>query len=259
MLTTRVELTCLAPNPRNPRTRFDEAGIRDLAGSIERFGLLSPLVVRKAAGGRYELIAGERRLRALRLLGRASADCVVLDEDDLACRLIALIENLEREDLHYLEEAAAYREILREHNLKQEELAKRLNLSPSTLANRLRLLKLSAAVVRLLSKSEHMTERHARALLKFSDPARQLEAAVEAERGRLSVRRLEALVEQKLKSPPPRRNVTRLFRDSRMFVNAVIKTVRELNALGIGASSRVERLSDRIVITVTLPEGPGKF
>ena len=259
MQTMRVEISHLLPNPHNPRARFSEAGIRELAGSIERYGLLSPLVVRRVGRDAFELIAGERRLRALKLLGRTCADCVVLDGGDLQCRLVALIENLEREDLHYLEEAEAYRQILREHALTQEELAKRLGRSPSAIANRLRLLKLSPEVLEVLSRSQNLTERHARALLRLPDPLRQLDACEQAEREHMSVRRLEALVEQMLKSPPPRRNVTRLFRDSRMFVNAVIKTVRELNELGIRASSRVERLPDRIEITVTLPENQRNF
>ncbi len=255
MQTVRVEVSQLAPNPRNPRKRFVEADIRALAASIARYGLLSPLVVRRVNSG-YELIAGERRLRALRLLAWKSAPCVVLEADDLESRLMALIENIAREDLHYLEEAEAYRAILREHGITQEELARRLGRSPSAIANRLRLLKLPAEVRALLRSTPALSERHARALLKLPDAARQLEAARRAGRENMSVRRLEALVEQLAQEEPPqpRRHVTRLFRDGRMFVNAVLNTVRQLNALGVPAASRVTRLPGRIEITVTLPE-----
>ena len=255
MQTVRVEASQLAPNPRNPRKRVVEADIRALAASIARYGLFSPLVVRRVNSG-YELIAGERRLRALRLLAWKSAPCVVLEADDLESRLMALIENIAREDLHYLEEAEAYRAILREHGITQEELARRLGRSPSAIANRLRLLKLPAEVRALLRSTPALSERHARALLKLPDTARQLEAARRAGRENMSVRRLEALVEQLAQEEPPqpRRHVTRLFRDGRMFVNAVLNTVRQLNALGVPAASRVTRLPGRIEITVTLPE-----
>lgn len=254
MQTVRVEMARLAPNPRNPRKRFAEEDIRALAASIARHGLLAPLAVRRAQNG-YEVIAGERRLRALRLLGWKSAPCVVLTADDLESRLLALIENIEREELHYLDEAEAYRAIVREHGLTQEELARRLGRSPSAVANRLRLLKLSAEVRAYLKATPNLSERHARALLQLPDAARQMEAARRAGRERMSVRRLEALVEQLAREEaPPRPHVTRLFRDGRMFVNAVLNTVRELNALGVPAASRVTRFPGRIEITVTLPE-----
>lgn len=252
MQTVRVELSRLLPNPRNPRAAFAEAGIRSLAASIERYGLLTPLAVRRVPAG-YELIAGERRLRALRLLGRESAECVLLGADDVHSALMALVENLEREQLHYLDEAEAYRAILCEHGMTQQDLAHRLNRSASAVANRLRLLKLSGDVRVLLRASDALSERHARALLKLADPQRQLEAATQAERERLSVRRLEALVEQMARQAP-RPRVRRVFRDGRMFVNAVLDTVRSLNALGVPAASQVRRLPGCIEITVTLPE-----
>ena len=253
--TVRVEVSQLAPNPRNPRRGFAEGEIRALAASIARYGLLSPLAVRRVEGG-YELIAGERRLRALRLLGWKSAPCVLLEADDLESRLLSLIENIQREDLHYLDEAEACRAILREHGLTQEELARRLGRSPSAIANRLRLLKLPGEVRAFLRETPSLSERHARALLKLPDAARQLEAARRAGREGMSVRRLEALVEQLARQEPahPQPRVTRLFRDGRMFVNAVLNTVRELNALGVPAVSRVTRLPGRIEVTVTLPE-----
>lgn len=256
MQTVRVELSRLWTNPRNPRKRFGEAQIRSLAESIERYGLLTPLLVRRAADG-YELIAGERRLRALRLLGRESAECVLMGADDLDSRILALIENIQREQLHYLDEAEACRAIVREHGITQEELARRLGKSPSALANRLRLLKLPADVRALLRDCACLSERHARALLKLEDPARQLDAARRASRERMSVRRLEALVEQ-LAREAPRPRVKHVFRDGRMFVNAVLDTVRKLNALGVPAASRVTRLPGRIEITVTLPESVRK-
>lgn len=254
MPTVRVELNRLTPNPDNPRGKFEEAGIRALAASIQRHGLLAPLVVRASAAGKYELVAGERRLRALKMLGRASAECMLVASDDLESRLLSLIENLQREDLHYLDEACAYREIVARYGITQEELARRLGRSASCVANRLRLLKLEAPVRELLRASRALSERHARALLAVKDGARQAEYARRAAQERLSVRALEALIAREANAPHGR--VTRLFRDSRMFVNAVVNTVKQLNALGVQATARVERLSDRIEITVTLPGAP---
>ena len=249
----RVELSRLLSGTHGARRDFTGAELRALAASIAEHGLLSPLAVRKA-GGAYEVVAGERRLRALRLLGWQSAPCVLVTADDLESRLMALVENLQRQDLHYLDEAEACRAILREHGLTQEELARRLGRSPSALANRLRLLKLPESVRAALRESPALGERHARALLKLPGAGLQLDAARRAAREKMSVRALEALVERLACPRPPQAHVKRVFRDGRMFVNAVLNTVRELNALGVPAASQVRRLPGRIEITVTLPE-----
>lgn len=146
----RVEIRRIRPDDAQPRRSFDEASLRELAESIRRYGLLSPLLVRRAGHGEYLLIAGERRLRALLMLGRETADAIVLDAADGDCALIALIENLQREDLHFLDEAEACRKILVRQGLTQEQLAAALSKSPSALANLLRLLKLPKSVRALL-------------------------------------------------------------------------------------------------------------
>lgn len=249
----RVELSQLSSDPQGARRGDSGAELRALAASIAEHGLLVPLAVRKVGRG-YAVVAGERRLRALRLLGWKSAPCVLVTADDLESRLMALVENIQRQELHYLDEAEACRAILREHGLTQEELARRLGRSPSALANRLRLLKLPESVRAVLRESPSLGERHARALLKLPDAPLQLDAVRRAARERLSVRALEGLVERLARPRPPQARVKRVFRDGRMFVNAVLNTVRELNALGVPAASQVKRLPGRIEITVTLPE-----
>ena len=254
---TRVSLQALAPNPRQPRRSFPERGIAELAQSIRRFGLLSPLLVRRIGAGRYELIAGERRLRALRLLGETEADAIVISAFDCDSALLALIENLQREGLHYLEEAEACQAILREHGLTQEALAERLGRSPSALANRLRLLRLPAAV-RELVRTLDLSERHARALLRLEDEGDMLYAARTAGEKRLTVRQTEALVERlRTDGPAPKRAkpMTRYYRDQRMSVNAVLDTVKALNQVGVAATSRVETREDCIEVIVRLPLG----
>ncbi len=253
----RVDLQSLAPNPYQPRREFPEESIAELAQSIRLYGLLSPLLVRRVGAGRYELIAGERRLRALMMLGQRSADAIVISAFDCDSALLALIENLQRENLHYLDEADSYRVILTEHGVTQESLAQRLGKSPSAVANRLRLLKLSAVVRDYLRRFD-LSERHARALLKLDDAQLQLRAAETAAEKHMTVRQLELLVENMLaqaaetKRKPP---IARLYRDQRLSVNAVLDTVKALNDSGIPATSRVEQHEDCIEITIVLPRG----
>ena len=253
MQTTRVELSKLIVNPKNPRRDFSEDGIRSLARSIQRYGLLSPLIVRRVGANRFALIAGERRLRALQLLKREYADCVVFAAYDLDCRLIALVENLQREDLHYLDEARAYRDILDDRMLTQDALARSIGRSPSAIANRLRLLKLPSRVLDALQASPGLTERHARALLRLSREEDMLEAVTRAAREKMSVRTLEGLVEKLLEQKRAVPRVKKCIRDERVFLNAVLNAVRDLNTLGVPAVSRVEHLPDRVEITVILP------
>ena len=253
----RVDLQSLAPNPYQPRREFSEDSIADLAQSIRRYGLLSPLLVRRISAGRYELIAGERRLRALIMLGQKSADAIVISAFDCDSALIALIENLQREDLHYLDEAEAYRTILIEHGITQEALAHRLGKSPSAVANRLRLLKLSTPVCGCL-RAFSLSERHARALLKLDDEQLQLRAAETAGEKKLSVKQLELLVENLLSQAADKKRrtpITHLYSDQRLSVNAVLDTVKALNNAGVPATSRVEQREDCIEITIVLPRG----
>ena len=251
----RVELAALAPNPFQPRQEFSERAIAELADSIRQYGLLSPLLVRRVGPGRYELIAGERRLRALRLLGQKTADAIVVSAFDCDSALLALIENLQRESLHYLEEAEACQAILSEHGLTQEALARRLGRSPSAVANRLRLLRLPASV-RALLRTLNLSERHARALLRLDDEADQLYAVQTAGDKHLTVKQLEALVERMRDGAPARkraRPMKRVYRDPRLSVNAVLDAVKALNRAGVAATSRVEQRADRIEVIVSLP------
>ena len=250
----RIELSRIAASPYQPRRSIDEASIQELAESIRRFGLLTPLLVRRCTAGEYELIAGERRLRALKELGWSHADAIVLSAYDRDCALIGLIENLEREDLHYLDEAEACRRILHEHGLTQEELASVLSMSPSALANRLRLLRLSVETRAFLRESG-LSERHARALLKLEDGQEQLEFARLAVKSKWSVRQLEGQIAHNANAARAARPELRLIRDNRLVINALNDTVRQLKRIGVHASSRVEAHEDSydVIITVRRP------
>jgi len=188
-----LPVAAVRPNPFQPRTHFDAAELTDLARSIEASGLLQPIVVRSASGGTYELIAGERRLRAVQQLGWASVPAVVKEADDRTLLTLALVENLQRDDLSPIDEAVGYQRLLDEFAVPHQELARIVGRDRSTVANTLRLLKLPEAV-RALVHEKKLTEGHARALLALENPSSMERVAVEAVTAGWSVRELEARV-----------------------------------------------------------------
>ncbi len=250
---SRIPVSRIEVEPCRPRQEVSEASVARLAESIRLHGLLSPLLVRALGGGRYRLVAGARRLAALKLLGREWAQALVLDGDDCDCALIALVENLQREELHYLDVAMACRRILDAYPITQERLAAGLSCSPSALNNRLRLLKLPARV-QAAARELKLSERHARALLGLADEADQLALAGLCAQKRLSVKQLEAAVAarrapEKKKPPAPCLGV----RDNRIVINALMDTVRKLTRIGVPVTSRVEQGDGCVNVIVTIP------
>lgn len=194
-----VPIDAIAPNRRQPRTTFPDESLRSLALSIQEVGILQPIVVRKAAGG-YELIAGERRLRAAKLAGLTAVPVILRESDDAESLREALIENIHREDLNPIELAEAFRELLEELGLKQETLAERLGISRSHVANTIRLLQLPAEVQSLLAEGK-IQAGHGRALLALGDPEAQKALALRTAAQDLSVREVEELVRRYLEAP----------------------------------------------------------
>ncbi len=223
----------IRPNPYQPRKQFDEAALAELSASIAQSGLIQPLVVRRSCG-EYELIAGERRLRACKQLGMLEVPCVVRSAAEETSAVLALTENLQRQDLHFLEEAECYRALLRTYSLTQEQLAARLGKSQSFLANKLRLLQLSPHVRRAMTAAG-LTERHARALLRLRDDKMQLELVERIQEKGLTVKETERLVEKTLDrvSPAPRPKLVRLLRDYRLFLNSVKAGAEQLRDAGM--------------------------
>lgn len=195
-----VPVNAVAPNPKQPRTRFDEETIGALAASIREVGILQPIVVRRAGDGRYEMIAGERRLRAAKAAGLATVPVVVRDSDDQDLLREALIENIHREDLGPIEQAEAFRQLLEELGLKQEELAERVGVSRSHIANTIRLLGLPLEVQQLLT-DEKLTAGHARALLSLGDQEAMTSLALRVAAEDLSVRQTEEVVRRFVEAP----------------------------------------------------------
>ena len=249
---SRIPLRSVRPNPSQPRRAFPKESIEQLAASIEAHGLLSPLLVRAEAGGQYRLIAGERRLRALALLGRQWADAIVLTGSDCDLAMIALVENMQREDLHFLDVALACRRILDRHAITQECLAQGLSCSPSALANRLRLLKLAPPVQAAL-RAAGLTERHARALLRADGEAEQLRLIDEASRERLTVSQLEARIDRPARPAGRKKRPSPILRDNRIVINALMDTVRQLKRIGVPVASAVEEGADCVRVIVTIP------
>ena len=196
-----VPVNAVAPNPKQPRTRFDQDAIESLAASIREVGILQPIVVRRAERG-YELIAGERRLRAARAAGLATVPVVLRDSNDTDLLREALIENIHREDLTPIEQAEAFRQLLEELGLKQEELADRVGVSRSHIANTIRLLGLPLDVQQLLA-DEKISAGHARALLSLGDAEAITTLALRVAAEDLSVRQTEEAVRRFLEAPAP--------------------------------------------------------
>jgi len=194
-----VPVNAVSPNPKQPRTHFDDEAIASLAVSIREVGILQPIVVRKAGAG-YELIAGERRLRAAKLAGLATIPVVVRDTDDADTLREALIENIHREDLGPIELAEAFRQLLEELGLKQEELADRVGVSRSHIANTIRLLQLPLDVQQLLTDGK-LQAGHARALLALGDAEAQNTLALRTVAEDLTVRDVEDLVRRYVDGP----------------------------------------------------------
>lgn len=252
----RVRIREIRDNPYQPRNGFDEDALNGLIQSIRENGLICPITLRRAPEGGYVLIAGERRLRALKALGRNWVDAMVLEADEAQSRMLSLIENLQREQLNIFEEAQSMREILRCTGMSQDALARALGKNPSTVANRLRLLKLPEEVKEILIRAS-LSERHARALLKLEgDRDRQVELALYAEEKELTVKRLEALVNSAAEEKKRKKACMKtVMRDRRMFVNAVKDTVRRLNEAGLPAVSRTEETEEEMRIVITLVKG----
>jgi ParB family chromosome partitioning protein len=229
-----IPLSSIRANPFQSRREFGEEELAELAASIEAYGVLQPVIVRPVRGG-FELIAGERRVRACRLLGRETVPALVREMSDEDVALLALLENLQRQDLSFWEEAEAYARLLGEFGLTQEELARRLGKSQSTIANKLRLLRLPDSIRNHISR-EILTERHARALLRLPDAASQEKVAKRIVAGRLTVQETEELIakilgENREKEHGPR--VVRVYKDIRLFLNSVKRAAAELEKAGL--------------------------
>ncbi len=248
-----ISVELIDPNPAQPRKRFNEEDLYMLSDSIKNFGILQPLTVRKM-NNRFELIAGERRLRASKLAGLEIVPCVITDTKNENSAVLAMIENLQRQDLDYFEEAEGIEALIKNFDLTQEEVAEKLGKSQSAIANKLRLLKLSE-LIRILLRQGNLTERHARALLKLTDQKLLIEAIDIITKRKLNVSQTERLVEKILFEKTVKKQKFILgFRDVRIFVNTINKAIETMNSSGIHAITRKNESSDNITYTIIIPK-----
>lgn len=227
----------IAANPYQPRSEFAQDELLSLAASIKSDGILQPLSVRQK-GDKYELIAGERRLRAAILAGLSAVPCIVSDVSDRNSALLSLVENIQRKDLNFFEEADAIARLIDFYGMTQEDAALRLGYAQSTLANKLRLRKLSAEERRLITEYG-LTERHARAILRLPSSDQRIDAITQIARRHLNVESSEHLIDSMLESERYRERIRKgsaIFRDLRLFMNTVNKAVETMQIAGVNAT-----------------------
>ena len=246
-----VRLDRIRPNPAQPRRVFDPVGLQELAESIRQYGILQPLTVRKLPDG-VELVAGERRLRAARLAGLREAPCIFVSVDEVQSGMLALVENLQRRDLDYIEEAEGLARLIHLYGLSQEQAAARVGKSQSAVANKLRLLKHPPEVLDALRRTG-LTERHARALLRLPEERRPEAVEAIAARG-YNVAQTEQYIDALLRTPEKRRTPRYLFKDVRVFLNSLDRNLAMIRSAGIACDCGREETEQEIVLTIRLPK-----
>lgn len=244
-----VDVGLIVPNRSQPRGEFDEKELASLAESIRENGILQPINVRKC-GVNYEIVSGERRLRAAKICGLSEVPCIVIEADDERSAVLALIENIQRRDLSYFEEAMAIEKLISYYGLTQEEAAARLGKAQSTIANKLRLLKFSDSERGLLVRG-NISERQARALIRIDDQPTRIRALSEVIINRLNIEQTERMIdgllngEQKKSEPAkpaPRRKF--VFPVPRLYINSINKIVRTMKEANIDCEAAMNRVGD---------------
>ena len=250
----RIPLSKIVPNPYQPRKEFESEALSELADSIRQYGVLQPLLVAPGKGDTYILIAGERRLRASTMAGLGTVPVIVSEYTSQQIAEIALIENLQRKDLHYLEEAEGYEKLVNTFHLTQESMAIRVGKKQSTIANKLRLLRLPVSVRNKLHDSK-LTERHARVLLKLENEETQKAVLQKVLKGNLNVRQTEALVEKTLKENgklDKKKPRIVIVNDVRIYLNSIREIMDTVKTSGIPASMEQDMDGDDVVVTLRI-------
>lgn len=257
---TKISIDKIIPNRFQPRSVFDDNKIEELSRTIHTHGVIQPIVVRPFGEGNYEIIAGERRYRAMKKLQWTEVPAIVRHLNDKETASIALIENLQREELTAIEEALAYQQLLELHSLTQEALAQRLGKGQSTVANKLRLLKLPEFVQTAILNRE-LTERHARALIAIKDEQLQQQLIAAVKEYDWNVRQLEdqiqVLLEPEVKEPEQKKNKPlrkSVSRDVRIALNTIKQSLSMVSKSGINVKTEEEDTEDYYQITVKIPK-----
>lgn len=248
-----IPICSISPNPAQPRVIFDDYELSQLAVSIQQNGILQPLTVRRLENGiSYELIAGERRLRACKLLNMSYVPCIVIETTNKDSAILAVVENLQRSELNYMEEAYAIKNLIDYYNLTQEETAARLGIAQSTIANKLRLLKLSDEE-KALALRYKLNERQARALLRL--PNEQRKAAIEAiSSGQLNTAQTDRYIDELLAEKPKQKIQKRWsFRAVSLYINTFNKTIDAMREAGINCEAKRSKTDEFMEYVVKIP------
>lgn len=248
----------IKPNPHQPRREFNWNDLEGLAESIYYNGLLQPITVRKTQSG-YELVAGERRLKASKMAGLSTIPAIVVELDEERSALYAVLENLQREDLHFFDEALAVEKLILGFGMSREKVSKKLGISQSAISNKLRILRLPDEIRDTIIKN-HLTERHARALLKLPSTALMCEVLNAVVKEELTVSDTELLVsrllehkdEQQKIPEPPKQKTVRVFKDVRLFVNTINHAVSTMRKSGIVAETTSNETNEYIEYVIKI-------
>jgi ParB family chromosome partitioning protein len=253
----------IIPNPNQPRKTFKDESLTELAESIRTFGVIQPIQVRKVDNELYELVSGERRLRASKLAGMQEIPAMEVTISDKDSAVIAIIENVQREDLSFFEEAESYRQLIKYYDMTQEQVAALIGKSQSFVANKIRLLKLDDRVIQAV-KTNQLSERHARALLKIPDEAIQREVIEQIHKQDLNVKKTEALVEKVReevmtnnydeKITPGKKARVKSFINAQIYINTIKSAFKVVKENKRSAKYKETEKDDRIVITITIPK-----
>lgn len=243
----------IVPNPNQPRKRFDYDELENLAQSIRENGILQPITVRKREDKKYELVSGERRLRAARLVGMVKIPSIVINIDDKNSAMFSIIENLQIQSLDFFEEAEAIEKLVGEYAMSREEVALKLGLAPSTVSNKLRILRLPEEMRFELARAG-LTESHARALLMLEDDNQRARALSIIVDRHLNVAESERMINQMINRNNRSRNLLRGIRDVRLFINTLNHAVDTIRRAGVEADAARSETEEYIEYVVRIPK-----
>lgn len=249
-----IQTDMITPNPHQPRKNFDTEGLNQLAASIKCNGILQPITVRKIEFG-YELIAGERRLRAAKLLDMKTVPCIIMNISERNSAVMALVENIQRKDLSFFDEAFAIDKLIDFYGMTQEDAAIKLGKSQSTIANKLRLLKLTEPERRQIVEL-NLTERHARALLKLQSQEERLDVIDKIRKNNFNVEQTERYINNLIVKENERASLRRrsgAFKNVRLFVNTINHAIEMMRAAGINADSKKTQSENCIEYVIRIP------
>ncbi|HSQ33433.1 MAG TPA: nucleoid occlusion protein [Peptostreptococcaceae bacterium] len=254
-----IPIDLIDPNPYQPRKVFSQSALEELSESIKAYGILQPITVRKVSDNKYELVAGERRLRAAKLANLQTIPSIINNMSDEYSAVLALIENLQREDLNFIEEALGYENLIKDHSFTQQQLAEKLGKNQSTIANKLRILRLPNDIKDSLVEN-NLTERHARALLKLSDEELMRTVLDKVIKGELTVKSTEKLIKDLLKDienakEPEKKQIVKIANmNLKIYLNTMKQAYDFILNTGIDAKYKETDKGDYVEVVVKIPK-----